>query len=132
MATPFTTMLANIYALTNRPDLVAETSLALQNATLKAHRSDYYPKDIVETAIACDFSLTQQSVAYKALLPQWRAPKYVRIYDYSVPPGAPGLLLTYITPDNVLDDYNNDKVNIFYIAGLTLIYFIHQKLKCFF
>lgn len=120
MATSFTTMLASVYALTNRPDLVNETSLALQNATLKAHRSDYYAKDIQETAIQCDVLQTQQSVAYKALFPQWRAVKYVRIYDNSTPPGAPGLLLDPISPENVLDEYNNDTVNVFYIAGLNM------------
>ena len=120
MSTSFTTMLGSIYALTNRSDLVNETTLALQNATLKAHRSDFYPKDIYETAVACDFLQTNQTLAYKTLIPNWRAPSYVRVYDNSTPPGKPSTMLTLIAPNNVLDDYYNDKTDIYYIAGLQL------------
>jgi len=36
----------DVIALTKRPDLVAETTLAVKMATLKAHNSDYYPRDL--------------------------------------------------------------------------------------
>jgi len=120
MSTSFATLLANVYTLTNRPDLVNETTLAVQNATLKCHRSDYYYKDILEVAVACDFALTNQSIQYKTLIPQWRSSKYIRVYDYSIPPGAPSTWLTKIEPENVLDDYNNDKYDVYYIAGANI------------
>ena len=50
MAT-FTELCNDVYTMTKRPDLVAETKLAVKAATLKAHQSDFYPKDIYETGI---------------------------------------------------------------------------------
>ena len=48
----FTSLLNDVYTITNRPDLIAETKLAVKQATLKMHQSDYYPKDLFETGIA--------------------------------------------------------------------------------
>jgi hypothetical protein len=36
------TILTDVYELTGRPDLVAETTLAVKNATLKAHHLDFF------------------------------------------------------------------------------------------
>ena len=49
--TVFSDLLSDVYAVTNRPDLVADTKLAVRTATLKAHRSDFYPKDLFETGL---------------------------------------------------------------------------------
>ena len=50
MAT-FAELLADVYTLTNRSDLIAETKLAVKMATLKMHQRDYFYKDIRETGI---------------------------------------------------------------------------------
>ena len=42
-------LIAEVYTITNRPDLVAQTLMAVRSATLKLHQSDYYYKDIFET-----------------------------------------------------------------------------------
>lgn len=120
MATSLTDLAADVYTLTNRPDLVSETRVALKAATLKAHRSDYYYKDLLETGLQFDLSLTQQSLEYKTLIPRWRAMKYIRIYDYTVPPGTPGRFLTLLTPDNILDSYSVNREDVCYVAGLEL------------
>lgn len=44
-----------VYTITNRPDLVAETILAIQTATLKEHAAIDYTKDLVSV----DITLTQ-------------------------------------------------------------------------
>lgn len=120
MATSLASLTADVISLTNRPDLVGETSLAIRAATLKAHHSDYFYKDLFETGIQFDFSLAQQSLEYKTVIPRWRAAAYLRPYDASVSPGVPKKELTLITPDNIFDSYAVTKEDVFYVAGLEL------------
>ncbi len=111
-------LLTDVYSLTNRPDLVAETTLAIKNATLKAHRSDSYPRDIFEYSFACATEDYLQSVEYSALIPRWRALSYLnRIDNAGVTVGPP---LRVITPDSALDDYAQTRLDVVYLAGLYL------------
>lgn len=98
--------------LTNRPDLVNETTLAVKAATLKAHQSDDYIFDFSEYSISFSSSDFYQSLDYKAIIPNWRKPRYIRKYD-----GAPGLFLTYLEPEKVVDNFGASRYDIFYIAG---------------
>jgi hypothetical protein len=107
-----TSLVNDVFTLTNRPDLVGETTLAVRNATLKAHKSDYYYKDLFETGITFDFAQTQQSLEYKQLIPRWRALKYIRKYS-----AGPGSFLEIITPEQVLDSYSATRENVCYVAG---------------
>lgn len=118
--TTLASLTADVMTLTNRPDLVGETALAIRAATLKAHRCDYFYKDLIEEGVQFDFSQMQQSLEYKTLIPLWRSLKYIREYDYSVPPGCPGLFLEVLTPDNVLDSYGINRENVCYVAGLEI------------
>jgi hypothetical protein len=120
MTTSLASLTADVITLTNRPDLVGETSLAIRAATLKAHHSDFYYKDLYETGIQFDFSLAQQSLEYKTVLPRWRALKYLRPYDNSVTPGVAQGELEVISPDNIFDSYSVTKENVCYVAGLEL------------
>jgi len=108
---------AEVYTITGRPDRVAETLTAVKAATLKAHQSDYYYKDIFETGVAFDSAEFIQQLDYRALLPLWRAIKYLRKYDVSTTPTTPGRFLDLIVPENVLDRYQVEKTNIYYAAG---------------
>lgn len=108
-------IISNVYALTGRPDRVTETLSAVQAATLKAHQSDYYYKDIFESGIAFDYSEYVQSLDYRSLLPRWRALKYLRKYDTTT--GTPGNELTILLPEQVLDSYKVQKSDICYVAG---------------
>lgn len=112
MAT-FSELCADVHTITNRPDLVAETKLAVRQATLKAHHSDYYPKDIFETGITWATPSNLQSLAYRELFPQWRSLKYLRKYQ----DGVPGTFFTVLTPEETLDRYTINKENICYLAG---------------
>lgn len=122
MSTSLASLVADVYSLTNRPDLVGETALAVRNATLKAHNSDFYYKDIVETGIQFDFSLAQQAIEYKTLIPRWRALKYLRKYIPATTGigGCAGDFLEVVTPDQLLDNYNINKNNVCYVAGSEL------------
>jgi hypothetical protein len=112
MAT-FSELCADVYTLTNRPDLVAETKLAVRQATLKMHHLDHFPKDIFETGIQFSTAELIQSLDYKSLVPRWRSFKYLRKYDN----GEAGVFITLLDPEATLDRYAINKENICYIAG---------------
>lgn len=117
MATSFASIVADVYSLTNRDDLTAETNLAVRSATLKAHHSDDYIFDFNEYSIAFSTEEYYQTLDYKALIPLWRKPRYMRKYDNSVSPGMPGAFLEYIVPEKVIDEFGADRTDIFYVAG---------------
>lgn len=112
MAT-FSELLDDVYIVTNRPDLVAETKLAVKQATLKCHHSDYYPKDLIETGIQFNAPATLQSLAYRNLLPYWRSFNYLRKYS----DGVAGTFFQILTTEQTLDRYAINKENICYLAG---------------
>ena len=111
----FSSIVSEVYNLTNRPDLVAETETAVKAATLKAHASDFYPKDLFESGVIFDTAAYFQSLGYKQLLPRWRSLEYLRKYD------AVGMVagdfLKVITPEQTLDSYSINKENVVYLAG---------------
>lgn len=113
----FNSIVKDVYTITNRPDLVNETQLAVKSATLQLHRSEYFYKDIYETAIKFDESNFLQSIDYRALFPRFRAIKYLRKYDASKGMDGVGAFLNLATPDDVLDAYNCPKADIYYLAG---------------
>ena len=112
----FNALLADVYTLTNRADLVGETTYALRAATLKAHQSDFYPKDIVESGVEFALAGYTQQLVYKALFPQWRAIHYARKTDTTTPSD----FFEVITPTDILDSYGVEKANVCYHAGSTI------------
>jgi hypothetical protein len=131
-----------VYALTNRPDRINETAQAISAATLRAHHSDFYYKDIVEVP------LQFQTLAYLQQLPlstltNFRALKYLRKYYPGTSPANPpsqdqspnnlpplygmyydpganlpdGRFFNILTPEETLDSYQINKIDIAYIAG---------------
>ena len=115
MPTSFASLVADVITLTNRPDLVNETSLAVRAATLKAHQSDDYIKDLYEYSLQFGLPDYYQSLEYKTVLPLWRKPRYIRKYDSTG--GAPGPFLEYVVPEKIMDEYKVDRLDIFYVAG---------------
>jgi len=108
-------LIQEVYTLTARPDLVSETSSAIKAATLKAHQSDYYFKDLFESGIAFSTAEFIQNLDYRALIANWRALKYLRKFDFTN--NVPGRLLDIIVPENVLNDYKMQRTDICYGAG---------------
>ena len=111
----FSELVAEVYTITGRPDRVAETESAVKSATLKAHHSDFYYKDIFESGLAFTTSDFVQNFEYRATLPRWRALKYLRKFDNSS--GTPGKELEVIVPENIFDRYSAQKQDICYAAG---------------
>lgn len=112
MAT-FAELVADVKTLTNRPDLDAEIKVAVKAATLKAHHSDFYPKDLYEVGLEWTTPAYIQSLDYRSVFPQWRSFKYLRKYASSVP----GDFFTIITPEQTIDGYGFNRDNVCYIAG---------------
>lgn len=108
-------LIQEVYTITGRPDRVAETLSAIKSATLKAHQSDFYYKDIFETGVAFTSADYVQQIDYRTLIPLWRANKYLRKYDNVS--GTPGDYMDLVLPEQVTDGYNLDKVDIYYTAG---------------
>lgn len=109
-------LISSVYTVTNRDDLVNETKLAVKAATLKAHGTDFYPKDLYETGIAWATPAYVQSLDYRLLVPRWRAFKFLRKYSDS----AAGDFFQLLTPDQILDSYGIQKQDICYVAGSML------------
>jgi len=111
-------LIAEVYTLTNRPDLTAETLSAIKAATLKAHRSDFYSKDIYETGISFGSLEYRQGLDYITLISNFRAFKYLRKADSAI--DDTGVFFTVITPEEVIDSYGKNRTDIAYVAGRTL------------
>lgn len=110
----FTDLCDEVYTLTNRPDLIAETKLAVKAATLKLHQLDLYYKDIYETGISFSTSDYVQALEYRNVIPKYRQLKYIRKADAS---GTPDKFLEVITPALILDKYNTVREDVCYAAG---------------
>ncbi len=118
MAT-FTELCNDVYTITSRPDLVAETKLAVKAATLKMHQTDYYYKDLLETGIVFDTLDYTQQLDLLTIFPRFRALKYFRRYDNSTT-GTPKEFFSVLTPKELVDSYGNDRTNVAYMAGSVL------------
>jgi len=107
---------AEVYLLTNRPDMVAQTSAAIRSATLKTHQLDYFYKDIFETGITFTVPEYLQQLEYRTLVPRWRAFKYLRKSDASN--YSDGQFFTIIPiPEFVEDQYAVNQPDVCYVAG---------------
>lgn len=106
-----------VYTITKRPDLIAETLLAVRQSTLALHQTDFYWKDLAETGISFSTSAYLQELEYRSILPRFRAIKYLRKSDSQ---GATGAFFTVITPEAVLDLYGTDRTDVCYAAGVSI------------
>lgn len=107
-----------VFLITNRRDLVSETESAIKSATLKAHKSDFYSKDIFETGIEFPSADFRQSLDYVTLLSNFRAFKYFRRVEDEF--DDVGKLIEIISVDEILDSYDINRVDIAYVAGRVL------------
>lgn len=110
-----------VYSLTGRPDLVSESKLAVRQATLAAHRCDFFRKDLVEQLITPGLGNPQSnySLDLSSFFLRWRAFAYIRPYN-SVTQSVSNIMIgpnQFIAPDSILDPYNVEWANVAYVAG---------------
>lgn len=111
----FAELLTEVYSITGRPDLVDLSKSSVKAATLKAHQTDFYSKDIYEQAYI--FGAADYTQAFDVIneIPNYRALKYMRLVDESTDEAAQ--FITVITPEEVLDEWNRERTNVAYVAG---------------
>ena len=115
----FTEIYNEVLIITKRPDLVDRTKQAIRSATIKAHHSDFYYKDIVEVPVQFTTLFYLQSFLPTEVVPQFRMAKYIRLWQGDLT-GDVGKFLTPIQIENSLDLYQQKKVDVFYMAGQLL------------
>jgi hypothetical protein len=108
-----------IILITKRPDLVDRTKQAIRAATLKAHQSDFYYKDLIEIAVQFTDPFYLQSFVPTEVVPAFRKAKYIRLWAGGLA-GEPGKFLTPIQIENSQDGYGHIKQDVFYMAGQNL------------
>jgi hypothetical protein len=106
---------AEVILITSRPDLVELTLSAVKAATLKAHQSDYYPKDIYETGLSFSTAEYEHDFEVTTFIPRFRAIKYARKYDNTN--SEPGAFFELLDPINVLDHYGVARTEVCYLGG---------------
>lgn len=106
-----------VYTLTNRPDLVAETLLAVRQSTLALHQSDFFWRDLQETGISFPTSAYTQELEYRSIIPLFRSLKYLRKANADSTVGA---FFTVVSPESVLDSYGVDRTDVCYAAGASI------------
>ena len=114
----FDELVEEVYLLTNRRDLEAETKSAVKAATLKAHKTDFYSKDIHETGVEFTSSSYRQSLDYISLISNFRALKYLRRVEDET--DDEGKFFDIITPEETIDAYGENRTDIAYVAGRVL------------
>jgi hypothetical protein len=116
--TTFNELLDLVYELTNRTDLAGITTSAIRAATLKAHQTDFYSKDIYEVGVEFDTLDYRQSLDYYNLISNFRALSYFRRVESAT--DDVGKFIEVITPAEVLDSYGYNRSDIAYVAGRVL------------
>ncbi len=112
MAMPLST---EVYLLTGRPDLVAQTDFAIKSILLEVHKRDTFPNDRKEILI--DLVTTGRKVA-GPLPANYRHVEYVRSWPTSSI--DPTEILTLIQPSQVMTSLGGNFTDVFYIAGTHL------------
>lgn len=115
-----------VFSITTRPDLVAQTELAIKQATLKMHQSDFYPRDMVNTVLQFeDLDFIQDFQL--AVLANFRMFSYIRFYDMTqsdpatgLPVGLAGDYFKEVDPSLAIDSYSVDVPWRYYVAGQTV------------
>lgn len=132
----------SVYAETARPDMVVETLSSIVASTMRMHGIDYWYKDIRSAQVVFDEAAYLQVLDTQDL-PRFRNPSYMRKNDPSLatyqqnpsilPPltsniaGIPVSVvqtmkfLKLLTPDDILDSYMAEKVDVYYQVGASIM-----------
>lgn len=110
-------LIAEIKLLSKRYDIDDKIAVALRMTTLRAHRVDYFWRDLVEATAS--FSSSQEVVIdVSTSLTRFRQMAYARYYDPST--GMLGNFLEEIDPKDLFDEYNVVRDDRYYLAGVNL------------
>lgn len=119
----YDSMLADVISLTNRPDLEAETAIALRSATTNAHLTDAYFRDCAVTQVQLPNGANQWGIDIPTMFPNFRGCGQVRPADINqnliiLPPEQ---RIEVVELGDVYDDYGSLRTRIAYCSGSTLV-----------
>lgn len=106
----------DVYTLTGRPDLVADTQLALRAAARKFHLIDFWFRDHQEKAL--DLGTPNQNFSFDipSNFTNWRKFSYIRPVDPIQ--GMPkDKYIKFQDPTAIFDEFGRSKTDVFYTAG---------------
>lgn len=129
----------DVYTITNRPDMVVETAVAIRKAIRKVHGADTFKRDLKVQRLNMSTYTPVAPNQYRWALElsnfeRFRRPKNIQYPPDLVPPiHTPAPLIDWpagyqrsrtfeeISVDNLFDSYGWEKPNFYYIAGNTLM-----------
>lgn len=116
----YDSLLADVFTLTNRPDLELETELALRTATLSIHGSNMFPRDIETQLVKIPNASYLTSLDIQANFPRLRGLVTVQICDDAFAPvSKPEIEIVEL--GDVRDPvYKQIKKDIAYLAGAAI------------
>jgi len=113
----------SIVQITKRGERLPQIQLAIAKATLRAHLSDFFNRDIVEVKALWSQNLAPRyEIDARTLLPRMRKIAYLNGYDDTTDPLHPRVMQNFEEnlPSSIRDIYGNRKQNTFYLAGETI------------
>lgn len=119
--TTFAEMQALVEAQTRRPEVGAVTQAAVRTATLRAHHTDFFPRDL--TTGTLNYAVSSTAVFYdfaniSATLPRLRTLKTLQGNDNVT--GAPVESFEFREADDIFDADGNRRPHIYTLIGNTL------------
>lgn len=111
-------LLAEVYNITNRPDLSTLSTAQVKAATLKAHSLDFFNKDIFEQGGQFEVAAFRQSLDYLTIITNFRKLKYIKRVESAT--DDVGKFFTILSVDEILDSYGVNRNDIAYVAGRSL------------
>lgn len=103
-------LLTEIYSLTNRPDRVAETNLALRQAVRLAHKSGKFWRDLVSTTVTLPVAQVQE-IDIASWAPNFRGVATLGSATNELAVFNP------VTIDDLLDSDNYARTNVYWGIG---------------
>lgn len=115
-------LVSEVLSIVKRPDQMPRIESAVRAATLKAHRQDYFFRDLKESGVTfTDAEYIQNFLPTQIFGARFRKIKYIRLWNYDISDaehyGRAGVFLDAIDIENAIDQYGYTKHNVYYMAG---------------
>ena len=113
----------NIYDLTKRPDLLAETALAVRKATMKFHLADMWKNDLATAIITLPVLSPIGDVSFRYSLDLTQTSDYPlmrkvsEIVEYNTVPTGYETHFKELDADRIMDHYMLEEINYWYQVG---------------
>lgn len=116
----FDDLLAEVYELTKHPNLVAETKLAIRQATLEYHLHDFYPRDIITGTATIAGGTPAAFVLPINTFPRVRIFSTLRVIDPLT--DLPGESFEIVRePRHMLDDNLRNRTQVATVMGTNVV-----------